>query len=53
MVEMLGIYALLLAAWGLWHAHAGDAEPEPVVAPEVEPAIELGSAARELLNTLP
>jgi hypothetical protein len=53
MVEMLGIYALLLTGWGLWHARRQVAEVAPVEPPEVEPAIERGDAARRLLNTLP
>ena len=53
MLEMFGIYALLLAGWGLWRARREVAEPEPIVAPEVEPTIERGAAARRLLNTLP
>jgi hypothetical protein len=56
MVEMLGVYALLLAGWGLWHARRQVAEVapvEPVEPPEVEPSIERGDAARRLLSTLP
>ena len=52
MVEMFGIYALLLAGWGVWHARR-DPEAEPVAPPEVEPTAERGAAARRLLNTLP
>ena len=58
MVEMFGIYALLLTGWGLWRARrdTGDAAVaagEPVAPPEVEPTVERGHAARRLLNTLP
>ena len=56
MVEMFAVYALLLAAWGVWHARGDDeaaAEPVPaaVAPPEVEPLVERGRAARRLLNT--
>ena len=53
MVEMLGMYALLLGAWGLWRARGVAAPSEPVAPPEVEPAIARGDAARRLLDTLP
>jgi hypothetical protein len=62
MVEMLAIYALLLAGWGLWHVRrARGPEAEPVAAPDVEPSVtavvaplhERGSAARRHLNRLP
>jgi hypothetical protein len=53
MLEMFGIYALLLAGWGLWRARREVPAPEPIAPPEVEPAIERGDAARRLLNTLP
>jgi hypothetical protein len=52
MVEIFGIYALLLAGWGLWRARR-EAEPDPIAPPEVEPSIERGDAARRLLSTLP
>ena len=54
MVAMLAVYALLLAAWGVWHARraAAPAQPALVEAPEVEPSVGRGDAARRLLNTL-
>ena len=55
MVEVFAVYALLLAAWGVWAAWGEGAvpEPAPLAPPEVEPAIERGDAARRMLNTLP
>jgi hypothetical protein len=56
MVEMLGVYALLLVVWGLWHARREVVEP--VTPPEVEPVVlvapvrERGDAARRHLGTL-
>jgi hypothetical protein len=59
MVEMFGVYALLLAGWGLWKAHAGSSDSAPddaaSVAAPVAPtaAHERGAAARRHLRTLP
>lgn len=56
MVEVFGIYALLLAAWGVWHARR---RAEPLTPPEAEPTVvaspahERGTAARRHLSTLP
>ena len=52
MLEMFGIYALLLAGWGLWQhrrtaADASAAAPEPVPTTDRH---ERGAAARRHLN---
>jgi hypothetical protein len=55
MVELFGIYALLLAGWGLWqhrrHVAAGSVEPVADVAEPGVPQHERGAAARRHLNT--
>jgi hypothetical protein len=60
MVEMFGVYALLLAAWGLYsqrRARAACEEPETVAALDAPPPtitvtrIERGDAARRHLGT--
>jgi hypothetical protein len=67
MVELFGIYALLLVGWGLWHQRragaAGGERPAasaaapaapivPVAPVVVTPLSERGSAARRHLSTL-
>ena len=55
MVELLGIYAGLLAGWGLWHARrrATAVPAEVEVARPAGPPHERGAAARRHLGTQP
>ena len=60
---MFAVYALLLAGWGLWRAHAHasagasarSADPADDAAGPAEPPVahERGAAARRHLSTLP
>jgi hypothetical protein len=56
-VEMFGIYAVLLAGWGLWHHRRAVASgPESSESPPAEPVAvkhERGAAARRHLNAGP
>ena len=55
MVELFGVYALLLAGWGLWRARVAAAaeSQDESPAPPLPAAHERGAAARRHLSTLP